>query len=438
MAEEQSKIPSSKVQRASRFVRTGLKVGGNYIKHYSKQLVGSEASRDALDAQNAADIYDTLSELKGSALKVAQMLSMDRGILPEAFSKQFAQAQHKAPALSGPLIVKTFRQYFGQSPAALYDRFEMQATHAASIGQVHRAEKDGQALAVKIQYPGVADSVVSDLRIVRPFARQLFGWKDADLEVYFEEVQERLLEETDYALELERGSWLAQQCRDLPHLVFPQYYPELSAPRVVTMSWLEGMHMDDFLASAPSQAVRDRAGQALWDFYNYQVHQLRLMHADAHPGNFLFRADGTVGVLDFGCVKEIPEGFYQTYFALLQPRILGDDDAFLASCRAAQIIHEDDTAEEVALYAGIFREALDLVLTPFHQEVFDFGDGAYFDRIYAYGDQMGRNPALRRTKSPRGDKDGLYLNRTYFGLFSILHQLGARVHTQRHMPALAR
>lgn len=436
MADEQSKIPSSKVQRASRFVRTGFKVGGNYIKHYSKQLVGGETSREALDAQNAADIYDTLSELKGSALKVAQMLSMDRGILPEAFSQQFAQAQHKAPPLSGPLIVKTFRQYFGQAPTALYDQFEIAATHAASIGQVHRAEKDGQALAVKIQYPGVADSVVSDLRIVRPFARQLFGWKDADLDVYFEEVQARLLEETDYALELTRGTYLGTECRDIPHLQFPTYYPELSAPRVVTMSWLTGMHMDDFLATNPSQDIRNQVGQALWDFYNFQVHQLKLMHADAHPGNFLFQPDGTVGVLDFGCVKEITPTFYETYFALLQPSILEDEAAFLASCRAAQIITDEDTPEEVALYTGIFREALDLVLAPFHHGTFDFGDSGYFDRIYAYGDKMGRNPALRRTKSPRGDKDGLYLNRTYFGLFSILHQLKAEVYTQRYMPSL--
>ncbi|RMG72768.1 MAG: AarF/ABC1/UbiB kinase family protein [Bacteroidetes bacterium] len=436
MAEEQSKIPSSKIQRASRFMRTGVKVGGNYLKHYSKQLLGAETSREALDEKNAADIYDTLSQLKGSALKVAQMLSMDRGMLPEAFSKQFAQAQHKAPPLSGPLIVKTFRQYFGKSPGELYDRFEMQSTHAASIGQVHRAEKDGAPLAVKIQYPGVADSVVSDLRIVRPFARQLFGWKDADLDVYFEEVQDRLLEETDYALELERGRYLSEQCREIPHLVFPVYYPELSAPKVVSMSWLEGMHMDAFLATEPSQEIRNQAGQALWDFYNYQVHRLKLMHADAHPGNFLFRPDGTVGVLDFGCVKEIPEAFYQTYFSLLQPSVLEDEATFLESCRAAQIIHEEDTAEEIALYTGIFREALDIVLAPFHQGRFDFGDDAYFDRIYAYGDQMGRNPALRRTKSPRGDKDGLYLNRTYFGLFSILHKLRAEVDTQHYMPEL--
>jgi predicted unusual protein kinase regulating ubiquinone biosynthesis (AarF/ABC1/UbiB family) len=434
VSEEQSNIPASKIERASRFVRTGFKVGGNYLRHYSRRLVEPELDRSALDEQNAADIYKTLSELKGSALKVAQMLSMDRGMMPAAFSEQFTQAQYQAPPLSGPLVVRTFRQYFGMAPSELYDEFDPRAVHAASIGQVHRARKDGAELAVKIQYPGVADSVVSDLRIVRPLARQLFGWKDRDLDHYFEEIESRLVEETDYRLELSRGMEIASSCSHLDGLVFPEYYPALSGDRVITMRWLDGQHLDRFLAANPPQAVRDRAGQALWDFYNYQVHVLRLMHADAHPGNFLFRPDGTVAVLDFGCVKQIPAAFYDLYFSLLHPAVLADEAAFLRGCRAARIVMEDDSPEEVATYTGIFRDALRLVLQPFHQGSFDFGDEAYFDAIYAYGERMGRNPAIRNSRTPRGDKDGLYLNRTYFGLFTILNRLKARIETLRYLP----
>ncbi|MEO0469963.1 MAG: AarF/ABC1/UbiB kinase family protein, partial [Bacteroidota bacterium] len=109
---ELNKIPTSKIQRAGKFARTGLRVGGNYAKYYAKKLVNAEADRTELDEKNAEAIYGTLSELKGSALKVAQMLSMDKGVLPSAYTDQFAQAQYKAPPLSGPLIVKTFRQFF--------------------------------------------------------------------------------------------------------------------------------------------------------------------------------------------------------------------------------------------------------------------------------------------------------------------------------------
>ncbi|MCB0839421.1 MAG: AarF/ABC1/UbiB kinase family protein, partial [Bacteroidetes bacterium] len=189
MKKEQSKIPVSKIKRASKFVKSGMKVGGNYLKHYSKKLVNPDLSRDELDEANASEIYDTLSELKGSALKVAQTLSMDKGVLPSAYSSKFLQAQYNAPALSGPLIVKTFKQNFGKTPQEIFDTFDMTAIHAASIGQVHKATKDGKTLAVKIQYPGVGDSVVSDLNMVRPFARQIMGFKDSEVEVYFEEVK---------------------------------------------------------------------------------------------------------------------------------------------------------------------------------------------------------------------------------------------------------
>ncbi len=433
---EQAKIPVSKVRRASKFVRTGLKVGGNYIKHYSSKLVNKDIDESKLNERNAEDIYETLSELKGSALKVAQMLSMDRGMLPSAFAKKFSEAQHKAPPLSGPLIVKTFQQYFGKSPLKLYDAFDMEAAHAASIGQVHRAEKDGEVLAVKIQYPGVKDSVSSDLNMVRPFARRLFGWKDKDMEIYFDEIKERLLEETDYKLELSRSLLLSEKCKDLPHIHFAKYYPEYSSDKIITMKWMEGKHMDEFLEENPSQEIRNQIGQALWDFYNYQVHVLKIMHADAHPGNYLFRPDGSVVVIDFGCVKKIPEDFYVNYFQLLQPGILDNKDKFLDICKKTQIIYDFDGPKEVELYTSVFKEALEIVCQPFYVDSFDFGDEVYMDSIYEYGEHAGSMPELRNTKAPRGAKDGIYMNRTFFGLYSILNSLKAKVTTRKYIPTL--
>jgi predicted unusual protein kinase regulating ubiquinone biosynthesis (AarF/ABC1/UbiB family) len=163
---EQTSIPTGKVERAGRFVATGLKVGTNYLKHYTKKLIDPSLSKEELHADNAEDIYDTLSNLKGGALKVAQMLSMDRGMLPKAYTDRFAMAQYSAPPLSGPLVVNTFLKTLGKPPSQLFDTFDMQASNAASIGQVHKAAKWGKELAVKIQYPGVANSVRSDLRIV--------------------------------------------------------------------------------------------------------------------------------------------------------------------------------------------------------------------------------------------------------------------------------
>ena len=165
------RIPTSKLQRASKIVSTGAKVGVNYLKYYGEKLSKSEeVAKENLNKNNAEDIYGGLKQLKGSALKVAQMLSMEKNILPRAYVEKFSLAQFSVPPLSSPLVVKTFKKYFGQSPDVIFDEFDANSVNAASIGQVHKAKKNGKELAVKIQYPGVADSIKSDLALVKPIA----------------------------------------------------------------------------------------------------------------------------------------------------------------------------------------------------------------------------------------------------------------------------
>jgi predicted unusual protein kinase regulating ubiquinone biosynthesis (AarF/ABC1/UbiB family) len=425
----QNSIPATKVERATRFVATGLKVGGNYIKHYAKKAVNPDLSRDELHEDNAADIYATLSELKGSALKVAQMMSMDRNLLPRAYSDRFQMAQYSAPPLSGPLVVKTFVNSFGKTPQQLFDSFGMEATNAASIGQVHRAVKHGKRLAVKVQYPGVAQSVRSDLKMVKPFAVRLMNLNERDVDKYMQEVETKLIEETDYRLELRRSQEISEACGHIEGLRFPSYYPELSSDRILTMDWLEGTHLDDFLKTDPSQEVRNRIGQALWDFYDFQVHKLRKVHADPHPGNFLMRPDGTLGVIDFGCVKEIPESYYVNYFTLINPDNLKDAVMRERIFNELEFLHPQDTLADRQFYGDLFITMIELLGKPFHEDTFDFGDESYFQSIYDYADYLSNLKELRESKVARGAKDSLYINRTYYGLYSMLNQLKAVVRT---------
>ena len=426
---EQSNIPTGKVERAGRFITTGLKVGSNYLKHYTKKLIDPSISREELHADNAEDIYDTLSQLKGSALKVAQMLSMDKGMLPKAYTDMFAMSQYSAPPLSGPLVVNTFVKTLGRSPSQLYDKFDLHASNAASIGQVHKAWKNGQQLAIKIQYPGVANSVKSDLRIVKPFAVRIVGMSEVDMDKYFDEIETKLLEETDYQLELRRSVELSALCAHIPNLVFPRYYPELSSDRIITMDWLDGFHLKEFLLRNPSQEVRNSIGQALWDFYDFQMHQLKKVHADPHPGNFLMRDDGTVGIFDFGCIKEIPEDFYTNYFMLVDKTILQDETKRMQIYMNLEMIHPSDTDKEIAFYSGLFQKMIDLLTLPFTVTSFDFGNEAYFQEIYAYMDYVYNLKEVRDSKVARGSRHSLYVNRTYFGLYSILSDLKAEIYT---------
>ena len=428
---EQNSIPTSKVQRSARFITTGVKIGGNYIKHYSKKLFNPAMDRSGLNEDNAADIYESLSELKGSALKVAQMLSMDKNLLPQAYVDKFTQSQYNAPPLSGPLIVQTFRKYFGKTPDKIYDKFNPKSTNAASIGQVHEATLNGKKLAVKIQYPGVADSISSDLKLVKPFAFRILGISGKELDIYMNEVEERLLEETDYELEVRRSVEFSTACSVLDNVIFPTYYPALSSKRIITMDWLEGKHLKEFLQTNPSQQLRNQIGQALWDFYNYQQHELRAVHADPHPGNFLITPEGKLGIIDFGCIKEMPEDFYSPFFSLTASNLLDNKEETIKAFRLLDMIRKDDTPAQVEFYHGMYKQMISLFAKPYITDHFDFGETAFFDNLYSFGEQVSKMPEF---KQPRGVKHFIYVNRTNFGLYNILHELNAKVKTDTYKP----
>jgi len=428
---EQNSIPVTKTERSAKFVKTGFQIGGNYIKHYSKKLFNPQLGRDELNEDNATDIYKSLSELKGSALKIAQMLSMDKNILPKSYVDKFTQSQYNAPPLSGPLIVRTFTKSFGKTPEAIYDKFNLVSTNAASIGQVHEAELNGKKLAVKIQYPGVGDSISSDLKLVKPFAFRLLGMSEKELNIYIKEVEERLLEETDYELEVRRSIEITQACKDLDNVVFPTYYPELSGKRVITMDWINGLHLKEFLSANPSQELRNKIGQALWDFYNFQQHELRAVHADPHPGNFMITPDEKLGVIDFGCIKEMPDDFYQPFFSLISSGIINDKKKTIEAFRKLEMIHQDDNPAQVEFYYKAYLEMIQLFAKPYISKTFDFSQPEFFANLYAYGEKIAKTPEF---KQARGVKHFIYINRTNFGLYTILHELKAEVKTDTYTP----
>jgi len=428
---EQGSIPVSKVQRAAKFISTGAKVGGNYVKHYAKKMVNPSMNKDELHQNNASDIYNSLSELKGSALKVAQMMSMDKNLLPRAYQDKFTMAQYSAPPLSYPLVVKTFQKYFQQTPEQLFDTFTRSAVNAASIGQVHQAIKGGKTLAIKIQYPGIADSVSSDLRLVRPFALRLLNMNEKELDHYMGEVEERLLEETDYNLEIARSREISEACAHIPNIRFPKYYDALSSEQIITMDWIEGKHIKEWMDTNPSQEARNQVGQALWDFYHHQVHNLNQVHADPHPGNFIIQEDGTLGIIDFGCVKVIPKDFYTGYFSLIKKDLLINEAELNQIFYDLEFISDKDTDVEKAFFSAIFSEMISLLGTPFHVEKFDFSDNEFFNQIFQLGDRIANDKMFRKSNQARGSRHGLYVNRTYFGIYNLLNQLQAEVVTTK-------
>lgn len=427
---EFDKIPVTKVQRATKFIATGAKIGTNYLKHYSKKLVDPNASRNELHEDNAKDIYNSLSELKGSALKVAQMLSMDKNLLPKAYQQKFTMAQYSAPPLSFPLVVKTFKQYFGKGPEQLFDTFTHKAVNAASMGQVHQATLNGIKLAVKIQYPGIGDSVKSDLAMVKPIALSMFDLNPADYNEFIQEVEQRMMEETDYQLELKRSMELSEKSKHINNLLFPKYYPDFSAAKILTMDWIDGKPLGELLGKSIPADAGQQLGQAMWDFYQFQMHELKSVHADPHPGNFIITSDYKLGIIDFGCVKVIPEDFYNQYFKLLDRNLLIDKKEMERVFYAMRFIYPDDPAKDKQFFIQLFTQLVELLSRPFASDYFDFSDASYFETLYNFGEKLSNMKELRESKKARGVRDALYINRTYFGLYNILHELKANVRVQ--------
>ncbi|MGJ8550101.1 AarF/ABC1/UbiB kinase family protein [Winogradskyella undariae] len=419
-------IPISKISRASKLVSTGAKVGVNYLKYYGDKMVNSEEdAKNRLNKNNAEDIYDSLKTLKGSALKVAQMLSMEKSILPQAYVEKFSLSQFSVPPLSPPLVIKTFKKYFGKHPEDIFDTFNATSVNAASIGQVHMAEKDGKKLAVKIQYPGVAESIASDLALVKPIAIKMFNIKGKDSDKYFKEVENKLTEETNYILEIAQSKEIAEACKHIPNLKFPEYYEEFSSERIITMDYMKGEHLSEFVAHNTDQEKSNKLGQALWDFYMFQIHNLRKVHADPHPGNFLISDSADLIALDFGCMKTIPEDFYIPYFELAEPECIQNPKLFTEKLYELEILRKDDSEEEITFFTAMFHELLSLFTKPFHVEEFDFSSSDFFNQISEMGQRYSKSTELKNMNGNRGSTHFIYINRTFFGLYNLMFDLKA-------------
>jgi predicted unusual protein kinase regulating ubiquinone biosynthesis (AarF/ABC1/UbiB family) len=420
-------IPTSKIQRATKLVQTGAKVGVNYLKYYGEKMVNSDLNRDKLNENNAEDIYDGLKSLKGSALKVAQMLSMDKSFLPQAYVEKFSLSQFSVPPLSAPLVLKTFKNNFGKSPYEIFDTFNANSVNAASIGQVHKAEKNGKTLAVKIQYPGVANSISSDLALVKPIAIRMFNLQGKDSDKYFKEVEDKLIEETNYLLELNQSQEVVKACEKIENLVFPQYYPEFSSERIITMDWMTGIHLSEFTAINNNLDVANKIGQALWDFYMYQIHILKKVHADPHPGNFLVNDANQLIALDFGCMKQIPNDFYIPYFELINKEVIDNSKIFKEKLFELEILRTDDTKEEVEYFTSMFYDLMYLFTLPFQEEHFDFSNPEFFGNIAKLGERFAKDTNIRKMNGNRGSKHFIYMNRTFFGLYNLMFDLKATI-----------
>ena len=198
------------------------------------------------------------------------------------------------------------------------------------------------------------------------------------------------------------------------------------------MEWMDGKHLSELTEQNTDKEAANKISQTLWDFYMFQFHQLGIMHADPHPGNFLVNKEGELVVLDFGCTKVIPSNFYKPFNDLMQQENIENDVRFEDLLWELQIFSKEDTEEQKNIVRSIFKKMLTLLCAPFNVNEFDFSNSDFFTELAKMGDKMSKNKEIRTMSGNRGSEHFLYVNRTFFGLFSLLSQLnGGKIRTSK-------
>ncbi|MGB0647341.1 MAG: ABC1 kinase family protein, partial [Bradymonadia bacterium] len=363
--ERGSRINKSRLGRALKFGGVAARVAGSFVKNkvFDKQKgTGQDFEVFAESAlSNAKHIVKAMGEMKGAAMKVGQLLSTDPDLLSTEFSDALKTLQRNAPPMDYDSLVKQVEQAFDRPFTDIFSYFDPDPIGAASIGQVHRAKlHNGQHVAVKIQYPGVADCIDSDLRNIRmllSMGRSIIAPERAD--ELIEEARRTILEESDYEKECKNIQRFRRRYRDDPRYRLPKPYPKWTRRTVLTMEYMEGRPLETALTNMSSEA-RDALAKALLEFYVFGFHVHFEVHGDPHPGNLLVDDKDRIILLDFGCVKQFEPKTADTILHIL-------DD-----CRADKIdavitrMKEMGFGQASTIYPSttVMRDYLNIILKP--------------------------------------------------------------------------
>ena len=422
----------SRWRRNSKLARLGARIGIGHAATSARKVFANAERKEVLsrerEMKTAQQVAGELGNMKGALMKLGQMASyLDDG-LPESLRLALAQLQSNAPPMSVELVHDVIRQEFGRDVNELFVEFDEEPIAAASIGQVHRAiiidPKTGseRAVAVKVQYPGVADAIDADLRTADLLGTLLaFGFKSLNPEDMVAEIKDRLREELDYTREARNQKEFAEFYRGHPFIHVPEVIDHLSTARVLTTELVNGSNFDEVLTW--SQEERDKAGESILRFVFRSLYRFRAFNGDPHPGNYIFHGNGRVTFLDFGLIKHFT---------------IEEMDMFKSMVKSAVIDHDMETYRSIVENAGMLQKDLDLST----DEV-----GAYFSHFYepvresremtwttAYATSIVRHtfdrssPIAQYATVPRSF---VFIQRINLGLYAILGQLGARGNYRR-------
>jgi hypothetical protein len=419
-------LRSSRRQRNVDLVKLGASVGGAYAGTAARKLFASAERRLELDGElelrTAEMVAERLGHMKGALMKLGQMASyVDDGV-PSPLRDALAQLQSNAPPMSGDLAAQVIEHELGAPPDQLFVEWDPRPIASASIGQVHRAvvvdpdTGDERAVAVKVQYPGVAEAIAADLRnadLLGTLLKQAFSGLDPAEMVT--EIRERLTDELDYRLEARNQQRFARHYAGHPFIHVPAVIPHLSTARVLTTELVTGATWTELLTW--SQHERDLAGETLFRFVFRSLYGLHAFNGDPHPGNYLFHGGGRVTFLDFDLVKHFTDDEMRTFIGMV---------------RAAAYDHDVPEFRRILERAGMLLPGAPVGDDDVGEYFSQFYASVRHDRVVTWSTEYARN-IVRHTfdrTSPIAQyatvpKAFVFIQRINLGLYALLGELGA-------------
>ncbi len=370
----------------------------------------------------ALQLVGCMSYMRGAIMKVGQTLAQWPSVVPAQFIEALGKLHFEAPPMHYSLLREYLRDELGADSEELFAEFETAAFAATSLGQVHRARlKSGQLVAVKVQYPNIARTIESDFRNFMAMMAPMRLSKDWDnIRAQWEDVREMLTWETDY----EREADFLRRAQAVfgadEGIVVPNVYADYSSRRVLTMDYLDGVHLDEYLADNPPQDQRDRNGELIMRSSFRIAHEAKVWYADSNPGNYVFMRDGRLGLLDFGCCREFSEEEWGYYKQVGRAFLSGNDEAYRRGmCHAGDIDPDDPkNADHIELLVKLGRWFQEYIA---YDGPFDFGN----EKNLQQGIDM--LATLTRKRYFRSQPVNTWLNRHLLGVRALLFQLRAQI-----------
>ena len=420
----------TRLRRNARIAALGAKVGFGHAGTAARKVFAGAARREQLsrdrEMRTAQQVATELGDMKGALMKLGQMASyLDDG-LPEPLRLALAQLQAAAPPMSHDLVDEVFMQEFGALPSDLFVTWDPDPIAAASIGQVHRAVlrvgDDDVAVAVKVQYPGVADAIESDIRTADLLGTLLaFGFKSLDPDAMVAEIKERLTEELDYSREARNQQIFADFYRGHPFIHVPKVFASMSTSKVLTTELVSGSTWADVLTW--DQDARDKVAESIFRFVFRSLYRFRAFNGDPHPGNYIFHDDGRVSFLDFGLVKYFSEAEMDTFQRMIKAAAIDHDvEAFRSIVEDAGLLRKDApiTTDDAGSYFSHFYE-------PVSESREMTWTSEYATSIVRHTFDRS-SPIAQYATVP---KSFVFIQRINLGLYALLGQLGARGNYRR-------